>query len=298
MQDPIEKVKVALRSAGAKYRGGGSSKGSEWVFPDGQVFLFERKAGNPTIDARVATRKLNQMLTSRNGVQAAPSGVGVEAHAPAPTAPPPVVVPAYEPLQPLNTPASISMNERWTAAVAQAEAYQEKLLADAQMAERRVQMLKAMMPFMDDPMFADTLRAVLPSPEPLAVAAPPPSAPPPPEPPQHITERVQVTRQLVFAATQTFECTFTINDLVARMANGANIDGPERVRVRSSVASAMMTLLDRGEVIRAAEGYGRRQAIWRRADIHRPNGDGVEHDAQACGEVAADGNGKVTEARL
>jgi hypothetical protein len=56
-----------------------------------------------------------------------------------------------------------------------------------------------------------------------------------------------VTRDLVFAATQTFESTFTVNDLMERMANGAVLDKPERQRVRSSVAGAMMALLERGE---------------------------------------------------
>ena len=67
MRDPIENVKTALRTAGAVYKGGGSTKGSTWVFPDGEEFLFERKAGSPAIDARVARRKLNQILARRSG---------------------------------------------------------------------------------------------------------------------------------------------------------------------------------------------------------------------------------------
>ena len=121
----------------------------------------------------------------------------------------------------LRTPPSIDMKERWDAAVAQAEAYQEKLLADAQLAERRVVMLKAMVPFLDDPTFADTLRAVLPSIEP----PPPPPVVHTPPPPQQISQYVQVTRELVHAATQTFDELFTVNDVVDRMLNGRQVEG-------------------------------------------------------------------------
>jgi hypothetical protein len=158
MRDPIENVKSALRDAGAVYKGGGTPKGSAGVFPDGEEFLFERKAGSPTIDARVATRKLHQVLARRNGqVQAAAvQQVNAAVHADAPVTPA-VAVPSHEPIQALDTPPSTSMKDRWGAALAQAEVYQEKLLADAQLAERRVLMLKAMVPFMEDPTFADAM---------------------------------------------------------------------------------------------------------------------------------------------
>ena len=60
------------------------------------------------------------------------------------------------------------------------------------------------------------------------------------------------------------------------MTGGAVIDGQERQRVRSSIAGAMMALLDRGEVLRVAEGFGKRQAIWKKAAMNiAGNGQGV-----------------------
>ena len=164
------------------------------------------------------------------------------------------------------------MKERWDAAVAQAEAYQEKLLADAQLAERRVVMLKAMVPFLDDPTFADTLRAVLPSIEP----PPPPPVVHTPPPPQQISQYVQVTRELVYAATQTFDELFTVNDVVDRMLNGRQVDRVERLRIRTSVAGGMIALSERGQLMRESQGIGRKQSIWRRVE-HRAAHESMEH---------------------
>ena len=100
--------------------------------------------------------------------------------------------------------------------------------------------------------------------------APEPEAQAPP--PQQITTRIQVTRQLVFAATQTYEDTFTINDVLELMTGGEQLEGKERLRVRQSIAQSMVTLFERGELLREAEGYGKRQAVWRRAVL---NGNGA-----------------------
>jgi hypothetical protein len=268
MRDPIEKVKQALRSAGAVYGGGGSTKGSTWTFPDGEEFLFERKAGNPTIDARVATRKLNVVIARRRGDGPAPAVNGAHHRVEPPPVGSPVPVdaaPQNEGLEKLNVPPSLDMKQRWETAVAQAEAYQEKLLADAQLAEKRVHMLKAMVPYLDDPLFADTLRAVLPS---AKAPAPVATAPPPPPPPQHIAQYVQVTRDLVYAATQTFDDTFTVNDVMDRMLNGRNPDRVERLRIRTSIAAGMMALAERGQLNREQQGIGRQQTIWSKVAHH------------------------------
>ena len=160
-----------------------------------------------------------------------------------------------------------AFRSRVEAMIATEEAAQEHLMAEAQQLERRVQMLKALLPFADDPATEAALKAITFSP-------PPPLAPAPvqPEPPQHITERVQVTRELVLAATQTFDGTFTVNGVMALMTGGRHVDGSERMRIRSSIAQAMMSLYERGELIREAEGIGKRQAVWRKAAL---NGDGV-----------------------
>lgn len=169
--------------------------------------------------------------------------------------------------EPAPTPPKVeSLKQRIEAAIATEEAMQEKLLAEAQAHERKVHMLKALLPFADEGATEDALRGVLPTLEPPAPVKP--AVPPPPD---AITERVQVTRQLVLAATQTFDEPFTVNDVLILMANGRHIDPDERVRVRASVAQAMMTLHERGELVKEQEHFGRRQTIWRRAEL---NGNG------------------------
>lgn len=158
-----------------------------------------------------------------------------------------------------------SLKLRIESAIVREEAAQERLLAEAQAHERKVHMLKALLPFADDSAAEDALRGVLPNPERQAMPEPPAA------PPQVITERVQVTRQLVLAATQTFEDRFTVNDVLALMTGGRDIDSNERQRVRSSIAQCVMSLHERGELIREAEGYGKRQAIWKKAVL---NGNG------------------------
>jgi hypothetical protein len=177
------------------------------------------------------------------------------------TTPPAVAAPP-----PSAPPQPESIKQRIEAAIASEEAIQEKLLAEAQVHERKVQMLKALLPFAEDPATEDALRGVLPAVEPPA--PPKPVVPPPPD---SITERVQVTRQLVLAATQTFDETFTVNDVMALMVNGHQIDSDERGRVRASIAQAMVTLHERGELVKEQEHFGRRQTIWRKAHL---NGNG------------------------
>ena len=125
-------------------------------------------------------------------------------------------------------------------------------------------MLKALLPFTDDPAIEDSLRGVLPALEPPA----PPKPALVPEPPQVISEPVQVTRQLVFAATQTFDGTFTVNDVMDLMTSSREIEGRERVRVRQSIAQAMVTLHERGELIKEQEHHGRQQTVWTKAALH------------------------------
>jgi hypothetical protein len=173
----------------------------------------------------------------------------------------------------VETPGKESLKDRIEAAIGIEEAAQEKLLAEAQAHERKVQMLRALLPFAEEPMTEESLRAVLPFIEP----PPLPKSAPVPEPPQRITERVQVTRQLVFAATQTFPGTFTVNDVLELMTGGKEIEPNERLRVRQSIAQAMVTLHERGELIREAVGYGKRQAIWRKTEL---NGSSAEGAAQ------------------
>ena len=175
--------------------------------------------------------------------------------------------PAAAAPSPPAPPQPESVKQRIEAAIASEEATQEKLLAEAQAHERTVHMLKAILPFADDAKLEVSLRGILPVPEPPA----PPKAAVTPPAPDAITERVQVTRQLVLAATQTFDAPFTINDVLALMVNGSQIDPNERVRVRASIGQAMVTLYERGELVKEQEHVGRRQTIWRKAQLNGHN---------------------------
>lgn len=125
-------------------------------------------------------------------------------------------------------------------------------------------MLRALLPFADEPAIEDSLRGVLPAIE----SAAPPKPKPVPEPPQAITERVQVTAQLVFAASQTFEDTFTVNDVLKLMTGERQIDRQERLRVRQAIADAMIRLHGRGELVKEEQGIGRQQTIWRKGALN------------------------------
>jgi hypothetical protein len=239
--------------------------------PNGRVFT---RVKTPS-DHRTPLNELSDLRRAL-GVERPmpPSTGGPERHMPTTETPAPVSATPVRARTPAVTEdgPKETLKERIDAAIAQEESAQERLLVAAQAHERRVHLMKALLPFADDPATEEALRALLP-----AFESPRPAPEPPrPEPPQVVTERVQVTRQLVFAATQTFDDPFTVNDVMARMTGGAVIDGQERQRVRSSIAGAMMALLDRGEVLRVAEGFGKRQAVWKKAALNGGgNGQGV-----------------------
>ncbi len=224
--------------------------------PNGQTFVMAKTPGDPDRAARNSLSDLRRALgIARQPLarQEEPAMQIEEVPAPAPQPP------AVEPIEQNN------LKSRIEAAITVQENQQERLMAEAQAFDRRVQLLRALLPFAEDPSAEAALMALVPPPKPepmVSVAQ---------APPERITERVQVTRQLVLAATQTFNGTFTVNDIMARMTGNAMIDGAERLRVRSAIASAMMALLDRGEVIRETAGYGRRQAIWKKAALMSPN---------------------------
>ncbi len=218
--------------------------------PNGQNLVVAKTPSDPDRAAKKNLSCLRRALGIGRPAQAAESEPQVqttEQPAPAGTA--------------LESSQPDSLKDRLRTAIATEEAAQERLLAQAQAHERRATLLKALLPFAEDPATEDALRGVLPD------IQPPVPLPPPLEPPQQITERVQVTRKLVFAATQTFDGTFTVNDVLALMTGGNQIDGRERLRVRQSIAQAMMTLYERGELIREQEGIGKRQSVWRKAAL-------------------------------
>jgi len=181
----------------------------------------------------------------------------------------PAPLPSTSAIEPPSAPPpEPDLKQRISAAIAEEEAQQERLLSAASEVEQRIALLKAILPFAEkDQAIEDTLRGVLRKPR---AAEPGPAQSQPsrvlsPAPPQQIVNRFQVSRDLVLAAVQTFDDTFTLNDLLALMTNGAHLDPSERTRVRASIASCLMQLYERGHVTRESEHFGRTQATWRKA---------------------------------
>ncbi len=218
--------------------------------PNGRTFTRHKTPS----DHRAALNELSDLRRA----------LGVVRGKPKPRKAAPIVAVPEQPQSSQAQPKEV-LKDRIAAAIAVEEAIQETLLAEAQAHERTVHMLKALLPFADDPKMEDSLRGVLPAPE------TPEPAPAIAAPPEAITERVQVTRQLVLAATQTFDDQFTVNDVMALMTNGRQIDSQERTRIRSSIAQCMIALFERGEIVKEREHFGRRQTIWRKAAL---NGNG------------------------
>jgi hypothetical protein len=259
MNAEIEVSRLLKEHAAVLVRG---KKHLVYRLPNGRKFVLAKTSSDPARAAKNNLSELRHALGIARPKQNKPKqpkgAVEMQLNQP-PAAQTTATLPVAPPAHLLELPQTGSLKDRIEAAVAIEETEQAKLMAEAEAIERRVQMLKAMLPFASDVAAEGALRALLP------MAAPWPPAPPNPEPPpQVITERVQVTRQLVFAATQTFEETFTVNDVLALMTNGRHIDPPERMRVRNAIAAGIMSLYERGEVIREAQGIGRQQSVWKK----------------------------------
>jgi hypothetical protein len=217
--------------------------------PNGQNFVVSKKTSDP---ARAGKNNLAELRRAL-GMHETPEQQGETTMETNHTLAPALAVPTPLPVPEMPE----SLKTRIETAIACEESSQERLMAEAQAHDRRAQMLKALLPLPTTSHGDRTARS----------AADRATAPP-----QQITTRIQVTRQLVFAATQTYEETFTINDVLELMTGGEQLEGKERLRVRQSLAQSMVTLFERGELLREAEGYGKRQAVWRRAVL---NGNGA-----------------------
>ena len=150
----------------------------------------------------------------------------------------------------------------------------EYWLSRAQRAERRVQMLNQLLPFAEDPGIGKVLSSL--SPAPLAtVPEQAPAKEPIPEPPQTISDRVQVTRDLVYAATHVFKTAgrfdFTVSDVYEVMVGSRQVDNIERSRVRAAIAAAMITLVDQGKLVKTVQGRGRAMSRFNFPDHPSPN---------------------------
>ncbi len=154
--------------------------------------------------------------------------------------------------------------QRLEAAIQEQERLREFHLDESTKAEATINLLNDMKIHMDTSDKVARMEIVLQTllPPPPAVVKPATEPRRPAEPPQAIVDRVQITEQLVYAATTVLSEHFVINDIFDLMVKDRTVDSHERRRIRTSIADALMRLLSKGQVSRVAEGAGRRQAVF------------------------------------
>jgi hypothetical protein len=251
-----------------------------YQFSNGDTFNVTRRSGNAAGDAKVSTRLFKEFMTERKqGERAIRKGL---LH-PTPTmeavpAPPPVnggttanggsAVLTSVLFLPVDAPAEVSIKDKLEEAIRVAQEEQDRLFSLTQAAEKRVQLLKALIPFQDDESFSLTLSALLPPPP----QPPPPVAPPVLEP-AAIRPQIQVTRNRVEELVLAISGDFTAPDIVGKIVGAADIDAVERRRVYTAVNGALAGLHERGKVDKVTQGIGRRNTVWRALTAISPDVD-------------------------
>ena len=181
---------------------------------------------------------------------------------PTPPEPPP-------PPPPPPPPAAVSpLVGRIAALVTQAEEEQEQYLLAAQLAERRVHLLKALEPFTDDPTIERTLHALLGTPKPSspAIKAATVAAPRASQTRQSPTPfPVIVTRDLVLGVAKRLGAdnnAFTTVQITEIMIGDRQVSPKDRTRIMASISHAVTVLGDRGLLQLHEKGYGKKPALW------------------------------------
>lgn len=85
--------------------------------------------------------------------------------------------------------------------------------------------------------------------------------------PQSISDAVMVTKQLVLAATQTFNKPFTTRELINLMIGDKKPNQAEQSRISQSVSATLVSLSNDGSVTRVKRGYANIPATWQKIDI-------------------------------
>lgn len=145
-------------------------------------------------------------------------------------------------------PGRANPSARLQAVIEFQEKERDRILNESAICDTRISILKALLPLATDPGFETVLAAVIPPPVKEIPTVHAIEVPPLPAPPQSIGTYVKITRDLVYAATATFEPgrAFTINDVMERMINGQDVHNKERCRIRQAVWQALNTLVERG----------------------------------------------------
>jgi hypothetical protein len=212
------------------------------------------------------TRERVMTPTTTEATPEVPLSVPVEASpAPEPVA---VASDATLPAPPAvpTEPKVETLAERITAAIAAAEQEQEQLLLAAQIAERRVHLLKALEQFADDPTVERTLGGLIKVPRPTGPVI---KTTTPDAPQGRVTSSVYpviVTRDRVFETATRLgadDRAFSTVSVTQQMIGDQHVNPKDRNRIHASISHAMVVLADRGLVVLHEKGYGKRPSLWR-----------------------------------
>ena len=246
-----------------------------YKLPNGKSFVRSktpsdhRAAHNSLQDLRrmlgVAVVKETTQAVQASEMTTAPAA----AVPPALQQPIPTPTPEPPPPPPPPPPAAATLADRLAAAVTAAEEEQEQYLLAAQVAERKVHMLKALEPFIGDQPIEHTLRALL--------GAPKPPSPPSPvvkaatvAAPQQARQSptpfpVFVTRDLVFEVAKRLGAdnnAFTTVQITEIMIGDQKVSPKDRTRIMASISHAVTVLGDRGLLQLHEKGWGKKPALW------------------------------------
>lgn len=133
------------------------------------------------------------------------------------------------------------------------------LLEEAAKAEKNIALLENILVFANEVETEDVLRSVLGAHSPVVTPMPAPATQT-----SGVTNRLQITGQLVVAATQTFDGQFTTTDVMRRMLGDREqeVSPDEQRRIRSSIINMLNRAVERGDVKQISAGIGKRQAVY------------------------------------
>jgi hypothetical protein len=212
-----------------------------------------------------ATRERVMTPTTTEATPEVPLTVPVEA-SPAPepvavasdsTLPAPPAVP--------TEPKVETLAERITAAIAAASQEQAQLLRAAQIAERRVHLLKALEQFADDPTVERTLGGLIKVPRPTGPTTKATTEAPQPRTVSSVYPVIVTRDRVLETATRlgADDRAFSTVAVTEQMIGDQHVNPKDRNRIHASISHAMVVLGDRGLVQLHEKGYGKRPSLWR-----------------------------------
>jgi hypothetical protein len=156
-----------------------------------------------------------------------------------------------------------TLNIRIQEKLAELSNEKEGHLAAARRLENQISKLALLAEGEEDPDMEVLLQSIL---NPVQAQEPPlPQPVPPPPPPPPPTQRVMIKADKIYAASQTFDGLFTLNQITDMLCDAEGVtDREEKTRVRSAISSMLAKLASEGRVIHVEKGRGKLQGTFRK----------------------------------